>query len=958
LTAMAQTLSLTALSVVSPRLAQCIARVTENLEVGKPIDLRELCADCPECLEQLETLLPTLEAIVGLGHSAFDNIADEPDETSIVSGSPDPAHPASNRGLLGDFRILRELGRGGMGVVYEAEQLSIGRRVALKVLPFAAMLDRQQLNRFKNEARAAGTLDHPNIVAIHSVGCERGVHYYAMQLIEGRSLAEIIAAMKPGRSPSVDNSALTASLQPMANDTAKAALPTIQDRGSAAFSTLDAPGSSLPAFSSREYFRTIARLGIQAAEALDHAHQNGILHRDIKPANLLVEYGDSPGTIAAMVVRSPRSKMGLPPSDGYPKLWITDFGLARIEQDAGMTMTGDLLGTLRYMSPEQALAKRVVVDHRCDIYSLGVTLYELLTLQPAYDAADRQELLRQIAFDEPRKPRQINPHIPQDLETINLKAIEKNPVDRYLTAQDLANDLRRFLDDQPIKAKPQSLLVAARKWSRRHPAGVRATIISTLLAAVMISMSLGWISRDRAAQQTVLAEQVRLALDEANTWYEAGKLTEALSSVKRAEGLLAGGGGSNRLKRTVSQRRVDLETAQRIDQLRIDRADTRLRGQFADRTYGKLFQEYGIDLQALNNAEAAQRIQNSPIRHDLIAALHDWPLAGPLIGTYPEDVSQAKELLQIAQLADPDVWRTRLLDAIVQGNVSSLQQLAGDDESLDQDASTTNLFARALLVCRGPAEAAKYLEKVQRRRPGDFWLNVELASCLSAVNVEDSIVYYRIAIALRPGSPMSHLALGVLLGNGQKDADAESCFREAIRLDWHDPFAHLNLALSLAKQGKYDEADESCRNAMSLKSSDPYPYHWLGGFLMERGKYAQAAATFEQGIAAAASDRELKHLKNELAWLLSTAPLDEVRDGKRAIELATQACQISNNKDHRFLDTLAAAYAETGEFEAAIRWSNSAIERTTNNAYREEYAKHLEAFQSGKPWRVVATFKP
>ena len=230
-----------------------------------------------------------------------------------------------------------------MGVVYEAEQLSLGRRVALKVLPFAAMLDKQQLARFKNEARAAATLDHPNIVAIYSVGVERGVHYYAMQLIEGQSLAQVI-----GQQLRMPESPL-----PLGREAGEARSPTKLDadnRHQPSRSARDRPLhttiaalSTLPDFDSREYFRTVARLGIQAAEALDHAHQNGILHRDIKPANLLV--------------------------DDAGKLWITDFGLARIEADAGMTMTGDLLGTLRYMSPEQALAKRVVVDHRSDIYS-------------------------------------------------------------------------------------------------------------------------------------------------------------------------------------------------------------------------------------------------------------------------------------------------------------------------------------------------------------------------------------------------------------------------------------------------------------------------------------------------------------------------------------------------------------------------------------------------------------
>jgi serine/threonine protein kinase len=165
---------------------------------------------------------------------------------------------------------------------------------------------------------------------------------------------------------------------------------------------------------SPEYYRAIARLGVQAAEALQHAHENGIVHRDIKPGNLLL--------------------------DTTGKLWLTDFGLARLEADAGVTMTGDIVGTLRYMSPEQVLAKRVIVDHRADIYSLGTTLYELLTLQPAFDAEDRAELLRKIAFEEPRPLRQIDPGIPRELETVVQCALSKNPDERYDSAAALAAD--------------------------------------------------------------------------------------------------------------------------------------------------------------------------------------------------------------------------------------------------------------------------------------------------------------------------------------------------------------------------------------------------------------------------------------------------------------------------------------------------------------------------------------
>jgi WD40 repeat protein/tetratricopeptide (TPR) repeat protein len=219
------------------------------------------------------------------------------------------------------------------------------------------------------------------------------------------------------------------------------------------------------------YFRTVARLGIQAAEALEHAHQLGVVHRDVKPGNLLL--------------------------DGRGNLWVTDFGLARLPNDPGLTMTGDLIGTLRYMSPEQALAKRVVIDHRTDVYSLAATLYELLALRPVFDGNDRQELLRQIAFEEPRPPRRWNKAIPTELQTIVLKALEKNPAERYATAQELADDLRRFLEDKPIRAKRPSLAQRAAKWVRRHPSAVRATWILLGVTLVVLIASLVLIAGER-----------------------------------------------------------------------------------------------------------------------------------------------------------------------------------------------------------------------------------------------------------------------------------------------------------------------------------------------------------------------------------------------------------------------------------------------------------------------------
>jgi hypothetical protein len=227
----------------------------------------------------------------------------------------------------------------------------------------------------------------------------------------------------------------------------------------------------------KDYYRQIAALGIQAAEALDHAHQMGIVHRDIKPSNLILECSHLAPRDAALLNPEPRT---LNPT---PKVYITDFGLARIDTGATLTMTGDLLGTLRYMSPEQALAKRITVDHRTDIYSLGVTLYELLALQPAFNGSDREEVLRQIAFEEPTPLRRLKPAIPVELETIIHKAISKNPDERYPTAGELAVDFQRFISQQPIVARRPSLFDRSRRWIARRAALVSLAMVALVLVA-------------------------------------------------------------------------------------------------------------------------------------------------------------------------------------------------------------------------------------------------------------------------------------------------------------------------------------------------------------------------------------------------------------------------------------------------------------------------------------------
>ena len=375
---------------------------------------------------------------------------------------------------LGNFRLIRQIGRGGMGVVYEAIEEPLNRTVAVKLLPSSCVSDPIYQARFENEARAAAQLHHPNIVPIYRAGEESGTRYFSMQFIDGANLATIVKGIRSAVADGITNSTnrqkSDSTREKSARESNSASPARVSDLTAEHF-----PMRATRGIGSGKYCRAVAEIGTCVAYGLNHAHEAEILHRDIKPANLMIDKDDH--------------------------VWVADFGLARIRDSSNLTETGDVIGTLRYMSPEQVSGRRKFVDHRTDIYSLGITLYELLTLQFAVKGTGAQEILHNVSFSTPIPIRKLNRRIPDELAVIIHKAIERNPADRYQSAAELGDDLQRFVRNEPIRARKPDIGRRVRNWIRTH------RILAAIIATTFLVTSVSSIAASAVIFQSFKAEQ-------------------------------------------------------------------------------------------------------------------------------------------------------------------------------------------------------------------------------------------------------------------------------------------------------------------------------------------------------------------------------------------------------------------------------------------------------------------
>jgi len=935
-----------------PRVVAALDEYMSAVEAGNRPDRDEFLTRHAAVADVLAACLDGMEMLQGLEPSV--------DASGMARGC-----------TLGDFRLIREVGRGGMGIVYEAEQMSLGRRVALKMLPFAATMDGRQLQRFKNEAHAAAQLHHTNIVPIFGVGCERGVHFYAMQYIEGHSLADVIvelrgqaegAATKPRQSPSPHAEATVDGPAGQRLDWPSSLSAESETKPIAGLSTeRSAKGPA--------YFRTVAELGIQAAEALDCAHQQGIVHRDIKPANLLI--------------------------DTTGRLWVTDFGLAQVQSDARLTMTGDLVGTLRYMSPEQALAKRVVVDHRTDVYSLGATLYELLTLQPAFTGTDRQELLRQIAFEEPRRPRRINKTIPPELEIIVLKALEKNATDRYATAQKLADDLRHWLDDRPIQARRPSTMQRLSKWARRHQALVRLATACLVLAVVGLGVATFLIGRARreTERQRDAAERQR---EEALRKRRQARRAVDTMYTRVAEKWLQDEPGLERLQREFLEEALEFYRQFAAE----DEADLGV-GQETGNAHARVggilstlgnrkeaAAEYGRAI-AILEPLAAEHPGNADLANDLaqshhgLAIVQGWTgdkrsaeanerraidIWERLVRNYPNVPRYGRKLTGaynglIGTFLNDSTRHEELEKGLLRAQEIMERLVADDPKSAENHRGLGGTLSnRALLklVQGKPAEGRPPLEKAIDAQKAALGLNPKDKQARIFLRNH----YAVLAKVFPPGELPKALATAEEALSTAQELTRQSPDVPQYRGMLAD--SHKNLGEIHKALGNFREAVGAFRNAIGVLEAMPasaFSGHdrdllnssrvSLGSVLNELGEEHQAVELYEKVLQSNPADAPAA---NNLALVLADASDHSLRNPVRALELARAAVgQLPKSPGAQ--STLGLAHYRNCNYEAALNTLKKACELNGGRFGPAEYFLAMTCWQLKKSEEARAMFE-
>jgi serine/threonine protein kinase/Flp pilus assembly protein TadD len=797
---------------------------------------------------------------------------------------------------IGPYRLLRLIGEGGMGAVFMAEQQApVRRRVALKLIK-PGMEAQHVIARFEAERQTLAMMDHPNIARVLDAGTTAGGlgggrPYFVMELVEGVPITRYCDEKR---------------LNP----------------------------------------RERLELFVGVCQAVQHAHQKGIIHRDLKPGNVLVAT-----------------------YDGVPVPKVIDFGVAkatgpRLTEHTSLTEFGTLVGTLEYMSPEQAQIEHPDVDTRSDIYSLGVLLYELLTGTTPFDRKRFKEVallegLRLIREEEPPRPslrlgsteelpavaarRSLEPRrlvtgVRGDLDWIVMKALDKERNRRYDTANDLARDVQRYLDDKPVRACPPSAWYRVHKFLRRNRRALLTTVLF-LLAVTTVAGNLGWVAHDRNLRRKAAQSGAEVELDRVALLHGQRNWAEALVALRRAEAWLNSADLDPALGQKAQQWRLDLELLTQLEDIRLLRSASggkELDPTRADAAYRNAFRSYGLDMEHASPTRLAERIKDSVCREQLLEALQDWAL-----GAAQHGLSDWKRLLKVARLAGTGRWRDDLLDARLRQDQAALTRLARSKEATDQSPVTTLLLVRALNQVKEGRLAEQVCRRALARHPGDPWLNLELAQLLSAGgNRQEALVYWRAFLAVRQRSATAHASFGYALYAMGRLADAETAVTESLRLDPQFPGAYCLLASIRMVEGKLPQAEVALRKATDLDSSSCIAHYNLAVVLAQQGKVSEAERFMAQAC----------RIRPGFAWAYWNFGVILVGRGhpRQAVAHFRKAADLQ--PDHaEYHRHLAEALKRSGQFVA----SRNVYHRWYERARRQSRGAGATALQAGQWLRTA-----
>jgi serine/threonine-protein kinase len=721
-------------------------------------------------------------SLASLAPAATPRTATEDSLASPATTAPVAAAPASTR-----YRRLREHARGGLGEVFVARDEELRREVALKEIQerFADRADARA--RFLREAEVTGSLEHPGVVPVYGLGAyPDGRPFYAMRLIKGESMQEAIARFHKGDdSPRRDPSERSLAL------------------------------------------RDLLGRFVAVCNAVAYAHSRGVIHRDLKPANVMLgEYGET------LVVDWGLARL-LGQAEGEQ---TTAERPVQVGSGSAATEMGQVVGTPAFMPPEQAHGRLDQVGPGSDVFSLGATLYALLTGQAPYGGTD---VLRQAAMANVVPARQRKRWVPAALEAICSKALAAKPEERYPTAKALAQEVQRWLADEPVSAYPEPWMARAGRWLRRHK-----TLASTTAAALLLVLVLGGFGVWRLEQQAARQRQgVEAALAEVARLQQQARWAEARVALDGAESRL-GEGGAEYLRARLEQARRDLDLVARVDAIRlkkatcvVDRFDTA----GADRSYEEAFRAAGMVEVGGDAATAAAWVVDSAIRKALVAALDDWAVCA-------KERERRDWLLQVARRADPDPWLDRVRRPAVWNDRTALARLVQEKAMTEPSAQLLVALGERLMALGGNAE--RLLRAAQQRHPGDFWVNFTLGNALhEGKKPAEAVGYFRAALAVRPGTFSVYNNLGVALDDQGKQDEAIANYRKAIELDPKLALAHTNLGSALQDKGEVEEAIANYRKAIAIDPKFAKAHYSLGAALAMKGEVEEAIACLRKAIA-------------------------------------------------------------------------------------------------------------